>query len=219
MKQQILEKATKKRILIIIAAMVFHLCSYYIPKLFNVGKTFISLATELDNLIPFVPVFIVFYVLAFVQWGLNYLLLLAEEDGFLYKYINAEIIGKAVCIFFFIMIPTTIQRPEVTGTGIFSWMTRTIYFFDTPVNLFPSMHCFQSWLCMRAAVETDMLPRRVKIYSILFTLGVVISTVCVKQHVFIDTVTGITLAELSLLFVSEVSDLKKKIREAAEKIR
>ena len=100
--------------------------------------TFSSLETPLDTALPFLAPFVLFYVLAFVQWGLNYLLIARDGKELCYRFAFGNIIAKLICLFFFVFLPTTLARPEVTGTDLCSRLVRLIYTFDPPVNLFPS---------------------------------------------------------------------------------
>ena len=102
--------------------------------------TFSSLETPLDTALPFLAPFVLFYVLAFVQWGLNYLLIARDSKELCYRFAFGNIIAKLICLFFFVFLPTTLARPEVTGTDLCNRLVRLIYTFDPPVNLFPSIH-------------------------------------------------------------------------------
>ena len=86
--------------------------------------TFSSLETPLDTALPFLAPFVLFYVLAFVQWGLNYLLIARDSKELCYRFAFGNIIAKLICLFFFVFFPTTLARPEVTGTDLCSRLVR-----------------------------------------------------------------------------------------------
>ncbi len=79
------------------------------------------------------------------------------------------------------------------------WLYRT----DAADNLFPSIHCLTSWFCFIAVRENKKIPGWYKTVSILLALSVCVSTLTTKQHVLIDVVVGIVLAEGSYLFVEK----------------
>ena len=268
--------------------IIIHMASYYIPKLINMGRTAYNLSCPVDSLIPFTPLFVVFYVLAFLQWGVYYLILAREEENVMRRYLTAGAISKIVCMAVFIVIPTAIERPEIQQGGVFSFCCRVVYSFDEPTNLFPSMHCLESWLCMRLALEehkrgrvpelarsivrgysgemilcvnrkqwkeqsgdfirikrseidsllekifsrrqwrlderiesvTDEVAEAaedegaffVRVHTLrtsLLSILVVLSTLFVKQHYFVDAVAAIILAELSLLTASILEKNRK----------
>ena len=114
--------------------------------------------------------------------------------------------GAMILYVIFLLLPTTIARPEADGSGFIGWLTRIIYMADTPVTLFPSIHCLDSWLCWRFLVKCKKVPRWYKWVNFVFSLLVCASTVLVKQHVFVDIFAGIAVAELGLLLSRRVWD-------------
>lgn len=157
--------------------------------------TFSSLETPLDTALPFLAPFVLFYVLAFVQWGLNYLLIARDSKELCYRFAFGNIIAKLICLFFFVFLPTTLARPEVTGTDLCSRLVRLIYTFDPPVNLFPSIHCLESWCCIRASFLLKKSNRAYQTATLIMSLGVFASTLFIKQHVIADVFGGIVVFE------------------------
>ena len=143
----------------VITVIGIHFFAYLVPKLVNLGRPHMLLKLPLDDLIPFTPVFIVFYVLAFIQWAVYYLRLAREDRPVMRKYLIAGAISKLVCMILFVAVPSAVDRPEVTVNGVFTWCCKVVFFFDVPNNVFPSMHCLESWLCMRLAIEEFKLGR------------------------------------------------------------
>ena len=157
--------------------------------------TFHSLALPVDDRIPFFAPFIIFYILAYVQWIINYLLIAKEGKTFCYHFIYGDVISKLFCLVFFLFFPTTLVRPEVTGHSICDQLVRLVYQIDAPVNLFPSIHCLESWCCIHAALRMKKTPRWYLPITIVMSFCVITSTLLVKQHVFIDIFGGILVFE------------------------
>ena len=157
--------------------------------------TFHSLALPVDDRIPFFAPFILFYLLAYIQWIVNYLLIAREGKTFCYQFIYGDVISKLFCLVFFLLFPTTLIRPDVTGNGICEQLVRLIYQMDAPVNLFPSIHCLESWCCIHAAFRMKKTPRWYLPVTIVMSLCVFASTLLVKQHVFVDIFGGILVFE------------------------
>ena len=158
--------------------------------------TFHSLALPIDDQIPFFAPFILFYILAYVQWIANYLLIAREGKRFCYHFIYGDVISKLFCLAFFLLLPTTLVRPEVTGNGICEQLVRLIYQLDAPVNLFPSIHCLESWCCIHAALRMKKTPGWYLPVTMRMSLFVFASTLLVKQHVFVDIFGGILVFEI-----------------------
>ena len=157
--------------------------------------TFHSLALPVDDRIPFLAPFIIFYILAYVQWIVNYLLIAREGKTVCYRFIYGDVISKLFCLIFFLFFPTTLVRPEVTGHSVCDQLVRLVYQMDAPVNLFPSIHCLESWCCIHAALRMKKTPRWYLPATIVMSLCVFASTLLVKQHVFVDIFGGILIFE------------------------
>ena len=189
-------------ILPIIAALLINNCIYIGAAQLRNHLSFYSLAISLDEKIPLLTPFVIFYVLAYVQWALNYILIGRDSKKLCYQFVLGDILSKVICLFFFILFPTTLTRPEITGTDIFSQLVSFIYTIDAPVNLFPSIHCLESWCCIRAAFKMNFKNRtNTYIYqtaTIVMSLGVFASTLFIKQHVLLDIFGGIAAFEAGL---------------------
>lgn len=173
--------------------------AYYLPKLLPTGLTPVYMGLELDEKIPFCPVFIWVYVLSYLQWLVNWVMLSRQERGFMNRRLAGEWMSKLLCGVCFIFLPTTLKRP-VPQTDTFSGcLTALIYRLDTPVNLFPSIHCLESWLCLRNALSVKKAPRWYKPSMVAFALLVLASTLLVKQHVLLDIPAGILAAEVGIM--------------------
>lgn len=147
-------------ILPIIAALLINNCIYIGAAQLRNHLSFYSLAISLDEKIPLLTPFVIFYVLAYVQWALNYILIGRDSKKLCYQFVLGDILSKVICLFFFILFPTTLTRPEITGTDIFSQLVRFIYSVDAPVNLFPSIHCLESWCWHTCRLQNEFQNRK-----------------------------------------------------------
>ena len=187
--------------IVLLAAMVsMNMLAYYGARLFNSGRYHYNIESPLDQMLPLVPFFVVFYVLAFAQWIGCYLLMGLEDKEFCLRFFLGEIIAKIFCMIIFFVFPTTLNRPEITGSGIFERLLAFIYSTDVPDNLFPSIHCLESWMCFRGCRKLTMtrLPGWFSVFNLVFTLCVFASTVLCKQHVLIDIAGGVAAVEAGL---------------------
>lgn len=210
--KNILEKILPSYSYISLAAMlVFNFIAYFGTRLFTTDMTHYSMYTVIDDVIPFCPAFISIYILAYVQWILGYVII-ARENKHIFKWIVVgEIIAKTIALLCFVLIPTTISRPEITGTDIWSRLTHLIYTTDAPDNLFPSVHCLESYVCLRGALYLKKPNKIYKYISLIFTLLVFASTVFVKQHVVLDIVGAIFAVEIGLFISKKCCKLGRNI--------
>lgn len=150
----------------------------------------------LDNYIPFVPGFAVFYVIwypLFVMVGIPTLI----RDGEAFKrwmyYLMVVLTGTLI---FDVLVPNGQHlRPEnVQVDGLGTWIMSIIWAADTPTNVFPSMHvlgCIGNIIC---CFDSKVFkPWHRAVITVLCVLCMA-STVLVKQHAFIDTVGALAVA-------------------------
>lgn len=110
---------------------------YWGAPLFTVGRTAYNLSGNLDDLVPFLPPFIVVYFGCYIFWVINYLLISAQGDEHRYRFFTADICSRLVCLVIFVVFPTTNTRPELIGHDIWTQAVRALYQWDAPQNLFP----------------------------------------------------------------------------------
>ena len=175
-------------------------CSVYwlAPLIQGDGVTRYDLTIGLDTIIPFVPAFIVVYVLSYVQWAASYIYHSHESRELCYRMTTSDLIAKLITLVFFIVLPTQIVRPDVAEGGLFNWLTQLIYSMDKPISLFPSIHCLESWMCFRTATMMAKPKRWYVATQFIFAMLVLASVVFVKQHFFVDIIGGIAVAEIGL---------------------
>ena len=123
-----------------------------------------------------------------------------------YQVFTGEQIAKICCLLAFIIVPSTIIRPEITGNGIFEQLTKLIYSMDSPDNLLPSIHCLENWICFRGAMKCKKVGKVYKTFMFVAAILVFASTLMVKQHVVLDVIAGIAVVELGL-FLSKKFNL------------
>ena len=154
--------------------------------------------TPIDEAVPFVPAWVVMYCLAFPSWLINEILIFREKEAshwFTSSYVTALLISAVI----FIAFPCTLERPEVTGTGLFPFWVRIVYKVDPPMSLFPSLHVMISYFCFRGTLKCRNLPKWVAPFNFVFWIFVSLSILFVKQHVFVDIPSAVIVAEVAIL--------------------
>ena len=161
------------------------------------GRTSHDLSIGIDSCVPLVPAFLIVYFGCYIFWVVNYMMISWQESEWKYRFFTADFYARIICFLFFIFFPTTNTRPELTGNGIFIEGMRFLYQVDKPVNLFPSIHCMASWFCCIGLRKCDYIPKWYKRVSEIIAVLVFISTLATKQHVFVDIIGGVAVAELT----------------------
>ena len=190
----------------IVVCLVWNTLVYNMTRFFTNKMPHYDFSIKLDSYIPFVSSFVVIYVLSYVLWIIGFLVFAKESRSLCNEFFAAEFVCKTICLLCFVIIPTTMTRANVPSGGVLNWLTNAVYSLDQPNNLFPSIHCMESWICFRGALRCKKVH---SMYSkVWFVLAILIcmSTVFVKQHVFVDIIGGIVVAEIGL-FLSKKFNL------------
>ena len=190
----------KKRIEILLPLAITFLVNSVVywgaPRLTG-DRKFHDLSLSLDSQIPLMPAFLVIYFGCYIFWVVNYVIVASREGEQKYRFFTADFYARIVCLLFFVFFPTTNTRPELVGDGIFIQGMRFLYQVDAPVNLFPSIHCMASWFCCIGLRGDERIPKWYKWMSKIIAVLVFVSTLTTKQHVFVDIIGGVAVAEIT----------------------
>ena len=156
---------------------------------------------QLDDLIPFCKYAIVPYILWFpwIPFTLFYLLYKAPREDF-WRLCIPLFTGMTMTLLFYAIVPNGLAlRPKyVPGTDIFAQLVRMIYRSDTPMNVCPSIHVFNSVTLALAYHHCARLRGRkwlwVRVSADLLCVSIILSTMLLKQHSVFDVMGGIILA-------------------------
>lgn len=170
-----------------------------------------NMETKWDQMIPLVPAMLIIYLSCYVYWTIYYILGSSENKTQCYRFLMADWLGKLVCFIIYVVYPTTNVRPEIVGEGILAQGMRFLYSIDKADNLFPSIHCFVSWICYLGVRGNKRYPLWVRVVGCFFAIAVFASTLMTKQHVIYDVVAGVLLAEITYFITGKI--FKNRILE------
>ena len=156
---------------------------------------------RLDDMIPFCKYAIIPYYLWFpwIPFTLFYLLYKAPREDF-WRLCLPLFTGMTMALLFYAMVPNGLAlRPRtVPGTDIFAQSVRMLYRSDTPTNVCPSIHVFNSVTLMlayhRCRIFEQPRFRWMRPAADVLCISIVCSTMLLKQHSCIDAALGALLA-------------------------
>lgn len=164
------------------------------------------LNTALDNAIPFAPVWAIFYLYLFYPLSaitMVYFAFVEYKPGYAlaWSLVAINLISDLVYIVF--PVTTDIYRAQLlahplVGNQFANAMYRH-YTTDPSFNCFPSLHasvsviCFYAWY-RYAKIRPTALTKGIAIMMAVVALGVILSTLFVKQHYIADEIAGLLLA-------------------------
>lgn len=174
----------------------------YLPWFAYLEKTvtnrFHVIHMAIDDTIPFIEYFIVPYLLWFgyVAVAVVYFLLKNREDY--YRLCAFLFIGMTVFLVISTVYPNGHHlRPTVfERDNIFVHMVQSLYRTDTPTNLFPSIHVYNSIGVNMAVWHSKDLKnnRLIRYGSAILMISIVLSTMFLKQHSVFDVITGVVFS-------------------------
>lgn len=182
--------------------MILYLASFsWIEQMTRLQYSNIHVA--LDDMIPFCEWFVIPYLLWFVYMVLSTgFLFLFDRDNY-HKTATMLYIGMTLFVLISLFWPN-IQylRPDVMPRdNICTRLIAALYRTDTPTNLCPSIHVFNSLVAMIGVhrCSTNALARNPLYRGVMYLIGIliVLSTMFIKQHSVFDVVCAFVCVGVS----------------------
>lgn len=158
-----------------------------------------------DNYIPFCEYFVIPYLLWFfyVGWGILYMAGHNKSDY--YKLCAFLFTGMTIFLIVSTIYPNGhYLRPQYFAHhNVFTALCELLYASDTPTNLFPSIHVYNSLGVHFAVMNNRDLQKNktVQMLSFLLMASIVLATMFIKQHSVFDVMTAIGLGIIMYHFV------------------
>ena len=185
-----------KHLWILLYFFVYMAWFNYVEK--TVTTHFHVIHVPIDDYIPFCEYFVIPYLLwfPFVGWGIAYMALHNKTDY--YKLCAFLFTGMTIFLIISTVYPNgQYLRPTYfTHHNLCTMLCERLYAGDTPTNLFPSVHVFNSIAVNIAVWHSDNFKKNkaVRYGSAVLMVLIILSTMFLKQHSVFDVVTGMVLA-------------------------
>ena len=152
----------------------------------------------LDDYIPFCEYFIIPYLawFGYVAFGVCYFFFKNKEEY--YRLCTTLFTGMTIFLIVSTLYPNGhyLRPAYFDHNNICIQLVKWLYSTDTPTNLFPSIHVYNS-ICVNAAIwhsEDFKKHKAVRYGSAVLMVLIILSTMFLKQHSVFDVVTGTVLA-------------------------
>lgn len=171
--------------------------------------------TWLDEQIPFCRYFIVPYFLWFglIGAGVTWFVMKCRDRNEYYKLISMLMMGMTIFIVVSVVYPNKLDlRPAaVEGNDVFASLVRYLYSTDTPTNVLPSIHVYNSMaVCYAVNGNVDLRKKKWIIAGTdVLTLLIVLSTMFLKQHSVIDVSMGIVMSVVLQVVCDRIFDTEE----------
>lgn len=154
----------------------------------------------IDAYIPFCEVFIIPYLMWFGYVAFTVCFLCVKDQEESEKLVSFLMAGMTIFIVVSAIYPNGHHlRPAVfPRDNVFTRMIAVLYASDTPTNVLPSIHVYNSIAIMIAVWRSKCFKGRRLITGFMLALGVsiIFSTVLIKQHSVIDVLLAFILSGL-----------------------
>lgn len=180
----------------------------YMTWFFYLEKTvtkYTVIHTFIDDYIPFCEVFIVPYLLwfAYVAFTVGYFFFKDKTD-----YYNTCIFlftGMTVFLIISTLFPNGqhLRPSEMPRDNIFTHMVASLYATDTPTNVWPSIHVYNSIGAHLAICKSSHFKSKkgVRAVSAVLCVSIILATMFLKQHSFFDVITAFIMAFVMYVIV------------------
>ena len=154
----------------------------------------------IDEYIPFCEVFIVPYLLWFgyVAFTVVYLCITDKEES--NKLVLFLMAGMTIFIIVSAIFPNghNLRPTKFERDNIFIDLIKNLYKADTPTNILPSIHVYNSVAIMIAVWRSNRFAGHNVIKTLMLALGasIICSTVLIKQHSMLDVLLALLLSAL-----------------------
>lgn len=185
-----------RHLLLLLYFPVYLLWFNYLEK--AVTTHFHVIHTAADDYIPFCEYFVIPYLLWFfyVAWGIIYMAKNNKADY--YRLCAFLFTGMTVFLIISTVYPNGhYLRPQYfEHHNIFTSLCEALYSTDTPTNLFPSIHVYNSIGIHLAVMQNRELRKNktVQMLSFLLMASIILATMFLKQHSVFDVTTALILS-------------------------
>ena len=176
-----------------------------------------------DDMIPFNELFVIPYFLWFAYIAVGYVFLFFNNRNDFIRMCTFLYTGMTICLIIYTIFPNyQTLRVDYDTLGRNNFLIEAIRLLqqgDTPHDVFPSIHCFNS-IGMNIALWKNKWCKRhpiVIVAATVLTILICMSTVFVKQHSILDFFGAVALS-IPMYLIAYVVPWKKliKTKEKAE---
>lgn len=193
---------------------------YYLEKHVTADSDFHLIHAAVDDYIPFIEYFIVPYLLWFAFIAVTFLWFFFHDVSGFYKMAAFLFTGMTIFLIISTIYPNGLDlRPvQFERDNIFVDMVKMLYKADTPTNVLPSIHVFNSiGVCIAISHNKTLSSRKVIHYgSLVLGISIILATMFLKQHSVIDVTLAGCIATL-LYPVVYARESKKAFRPKVTK--
>lgn len=166
----------------------------------TVTKNYTVIHTALDDYIPFCEIFVVPYYLwfAYIALAVTYFFFKDREEY--YKLCIFLATGMTLFLIVSTVMPNGLhlRLQTMPRDNIFTRMVAAMWRTDTPTNVWPSIHVYNSLGAHFAIAKSKHFKNKkwVRVSSAILATSIILSTMFIKQHSLFDVLTACILGAI-----------------------
>jgi len=191
------DNALRQAFIYFILLMIFMIINNHV-----IGKY--NMYSKLDDLIPFIPAFVIPYYTWYVFFFMTALAFFLRSRGDFEKTVFSINLSMVITIIIYVLFPNYQDlRPSFYAADFFSQWVRSLQAFDSASSVCPSLHCSITLTLFLGIKDSLCYKDRsgIKIIALIVTIMICASTVFIKQHSIVDVAAGVLLSVLVYLLV------------------
>ena len=214
---------THRQFFMVLYALIY--CPWFVYLENHVTTHYHIIHVPLDDMIPFCEFFVIPYYLWFVYMGVSMIFIALFDGPTCYKMGLFLITGMTVFLIVSTVYPNGQDlRPDLFVRDNFCVdLVRKMYAADTPTNVLPSLHVYNSIGMHLALCASPRLARRpvIKRASGILMILIILSTVFIRQHSVVDVFSACAMAAImylvSYVIIPHLSEAKQTAVTAERK--
>ena len=192
----------------------------------TVTKNYRVIHMGIDDYIPFCEVFVIPYFLWFIYVAAVIMFFFFKNRDDYYRTCVFLFTGMTIFLIVSTLWPNGHHlRPyTMPRDNIFTHLLIGLYKTDTPTNLWPSIHVYNSIGSHLAIAKSSYFKDKpwIRCGSFVLAVSIILSTMFIKQHSVFDVLTAFGLSAIMYILVYRydcVLALKQRIRDNRKKTR
>jgi len=177
--------------------------------------------SPLDDRIPFIEYFVIPYMMWFPYIGFVFVYLFLKNRQEFYQLCKFMYAGMTIFLVVSSLYPNgDLLRPTVfTHSNFCVDIVKWLYSTDTPTNVLPSIHVFNSIGAYIAIARSEELGHKlpVRTGALILSILIIVSTMFIKQHSVIDVTSACVMACILYFVVYERGTVRVSERQLLTK--
>ncbi len=175
----------------------------YLEKTVKLPQNLIHM--KLDDAIPFCEAFIIPYLLWFAYVAVVVVYLFFKNKQDYYRTCVFLFTGMTVFLIISTLWPNGhhLRPATMPRDNIFTALVSMLYQTDTPTNLWPSIHVYNSLGAHFAVIKNEKLRKNLFVHaaSLVLCVSIILSTMFLKQHSVFDVLTAFIMGAVMYIVV------------------